>query len=103
MTYKEIKHVFHFSVEVDAQQIFKPGQLGVAMGRVRTSDCLRIVNFHPRVCKPQPVNVDAFLRKESAPVHEDLSCCTVPFGYFSFEIYMPYLQIQLCYCFSVYY
>ena len=38
----------YFSVEIDCRSIFQPGQLGVAISKVRSVEGLRVVNFHPR-------------------------------------------------------
>ncbi|XP_060555646.1 uncharacterized protein LOC132716397 [Ruditapes philippinarum] len=44
-------------IEVDRRDIFKAGQLGVAIGRVRLSAGLRVVNFTDRTCRKQPEKV----------------------------------------------
>ena len=67
-------HVF-YRVEVDCREIFKTGQLGVAMSRARSSGGLRIINFHPRyVFKPSTV-VSEFLNEVSKGTLSDMTCC----------------------------
>ena len=63
------------SVEVDCQQIFKPGQLGVAMSRVRDKEGLRVINFTPKVCLPQPDDIKGYLMTPTALPVADCSCC----------------------------
>ncbi|WAR28374.1 PIF1-like protein [Mya arenaria] len=43
------------SVEVDCRDIFKAGQLAVAMSRATASSGLRVINFHPRYIIPPTV------------------------------------------------
>ncbi|XP_053388253.1 uncharacterized protein LOC123543993 [Mercenaria mercenaria] len=63
-------------VEVDCQQMFRPGQLGVAMGRVRSSDGLRVINFTPKVCIPQPDEIKGYLTMPYVEPADDFNCCT---------------------------
>ena len=69
----------YFRVEVDCKGIFKAGQLSVALGRCRSVNGLRVVNFSPHVCIPQPGEVVwQFLddcSTTSTPYLPDLSCC----------------------------
>jgi len=65
------------SVEVDCQQMFKPGQLGVAMGRVRTTAGLRVINFKEQGCLPQPECINTFVLEPSMPREDSLTCCKV--------------------------
>ncbi|XP_053391870.1 uncharacterized protein LOC128554617 [Mercenaria mercenaria] len=44
-------------VEVDCRDIFKPGQLGVAIGRARSLDGLRVINFNKNACIKQPEKI----------------------------------------------
>ena len=48
-------------MEVDRSGIFKPGKLGVAIGRARTSTGLRVNNFRQRACMLHPDSVETFL------------------------------------------
>lgn len=66
------------SVEVDCDGIFKPGQLGVAIGRARASTGLRVINFSPRACMQHPETVASFVSISSIEPSEDKSCCQVP-------------------------
>ena len=65
-----------FSVEIDCQQIFLPGQLGVAVGRCKSPDGLRIINFKEEMCMPHPSEVETFVNQEvSYPVLDNQQCC----------------------------
>lgn len=62
-------------VEVDAANIFVAGQLGVAVGRAKTKDGLRIVNFkRSAVIKPSQKVADFYTRPCEEP-QDTLSCC----------------------------
>ncbi|XP_053401701.1 ATP-dependent DNA helicase PIF1-like [Mercenaria mercenaria] len=64
------------SLEIDCRQIFKPGQLGVALGRARETKGLRVISFNAKQSViPQPATVTNFLQKSSAGFEEDRSCC----------------------------
>ncbi|XP_053388812.1 uncharacterized protein LOC128551890 [Mercenaria mercenaria] len=63
-------------VEVDCRDIFKPGQLGVAIGRARSLDGLRVINFNKNACIKQPEKIQRFLTLEdSIETKDDRSCC----------------------------
>ena len=66
---------FYFRVIVDCREIFQPGQLAVAVGRCRSLAGLKIINFSEDAVIPQPTMVTDFLKKETVPFEEDLSCC----------------------------
>ena len=66
---------YYNRVEVDCRQIFQPGQLAVAMGRVRSPDGLRVVNFQKEAVIPQSDLVYGFFRTETEPQRADLTCC----------------------------
>ncbi|KAK3082922.1 hypothetical protein FSP39_009090 [Pinctada imbricata] len=66
-------------IEVDASNIFSPGQLGVAVGRTTAKKHLRIKNFHPSaVIKQQDCIVD-FYRNSDCLLEEEYedsqTCC----------------------------
>ncbi|XP_053402931.1 ATP-dependent DNA helicase PIF1-like [Mercenaria mercenaria] len=64
-------------LEVDCRNIFKPGQLGVALGRARSSKGLRVINFKPQLCViQQPEVVRNFLSRDSTELLEDKTCCS---------------------------
>ncbi|WAR09810.1 PIF1-like protein [Mya arenaria] len=63
------------SVEVDCRDIFKAGQLAVAMSRATTSSGLRVINFHPRYIIPPPQFVIEFMNEPSQATTPDISCC----------------------------
>jgi len=62
-------------VEVDCTGVFRPGQIAVAIGRVRTTEGMRILNFSPDLCIPPPASVPGFEQQPSLPPADDLSCC----------------------------
>lgn len=66
----------YFSVEVDCMEIFKAGQLGVALSRATSSAGLRIINFHPRYVIPPAQTVIQFMTEQSKGLSSDLTCCT---------------------------
>ena len=72
--YYKSKYI-HFRVEVDCRDIFKTGQLGVAMSRARSSEGLRVINFHPRYIIHPPAAVHEFMNLRNEDILEDMSCC----------------------------
>ncbi|XP_060571759.1 uncharacterized protein LOC132729940 [Ruditapes philippinarum] len=63
-------------LEVDCRHIFKPGQLGVALGRARETRGLRVIHFNPQLSViQQPQVVRQFLSESSMEPVEDISCC----------------------------
>ncbi|XP_053389252.1 uncharacterized protein LOC128552247 [Mercenaria mercenaria] len=62
-------------VNVDCQQIFKPGQLGVALSRARSCEGIRVINYDPKYCIRQPQIISDFISEDTVPVNEDVSCC----------------------------
>ncbi|WAR28241.1 PIF1-like protein, partial [Mya arenaria] len=63
------------SVEVDCRDIFKAGQLAVAISRATASSGLRVINFHPRYIIPPPQSVMEFMNEPSQATTPDISCC----------------------------
>ena len=55
--------------------MFQPGQLAVAIGRVKSENGLRVVNFSKDAVIPQPAIVVEFLDSESSQLLDDCSCC----------------------------
>lgn len=49
--------------------------LGVAIGRVKHLDGLRVTNYSPRVCRPHPPSVMDFNESPGAPFLCPLVCC----------------------------
>ncbi|XP_060602417.1 uncharacterized protein LOC132755555 [Ruditapes philippinarum] len=66
--------------EVDCRQMFQSGQLAVAMGRVKSPDGLRVVNFTKDAVIPQPSLVLDFLNSQWIPGEVDRSCCHIIFN-----------------------
>jgi len=62
-------------VEVNCRHIFQSGQLGVAIGRARSIEGLRIVNFSQDAVIPQTQVVTDFVAQEGSPFIDDCSCC----------------------------
>ena len=61
---------------IDCFSFFKPGQLGVAVGRATTTKTLQVVNYnHEAACLKHPQVVYHFYTQESAHLSENLSCC----------------------------
>ncbi|XP_052266085.1 uncharacterized protein LOC127868386 [Dreissena polymorpha] len=63
------------NVEIDCRSIFQPGQLGVAISRVRSVEGLRVVNFHPRYLLKPTKEVTDIMNGAGFEPQEDLSCC----------------------------
>ncbi|XP_052237195.1 uncharacterized protein LOC127848655 [Dreissena polymorpha] len=63
------------NVEIDCCSIFQPGQLGVAISRVRSVEGLRVVNFHPRYLLKPTKEVTDIMNGAGFEPQEDLSCC----------------------------
>ncbi|XP_061181181.1 uncharacterized protein LOC133189805 [Saccostrea echinata] len=65
------------SVEIDCQQIFSPGQLGVGVSRVKSPTGLRLINFNETACIPLPSIIFKFLDTctPSMTQDADLKCC----------------------------
>ncbi|WAR02412.1 PIF1-like protein [Mya arenaria] len=69
-------------VKIDCRGIFQPGQLGVAMSRVKDIERLRITQFSPKVCVPQPQKITDFLSRDVfKDTVADCSCCRLLFRY----------------------
>ncbi|KAK3108700.1 hypothetical protein FSP39_013660 [Pinctada imbricata] len=66
-------------IEVDASNIFSPGQLGVAVGRTTAKKHLRIQNFHPSAVIKQPDCIFDFYRNSDCLLEEEYedsqTCC----------------------------
>ena len=63
-------------VVIDATNVFQPGQLATAVGRVITRDGLQIVHFDPSVVPKQPVNVTDFYDQCAENVlNPNFTCC----------------------------
>jgi hypothetical protein len=66
------------AVVVDADNIFGPGMLGVAISRVRSMNHLRVLHFNASSLRPMPASVIAFLeklRRTQLHVPTDTRCC----------------------------
>ncbi|XP_045173548.2 uncharacterized protein LOC123535080 [Mercenaria mercenaria] len=62
-------------VEIDCRDIFRQGQLGVALSRASTSSGLRVINFHPRYIMKPAKTVTDFMSLDSGDILDDLTCC----------------------------
>ncbi|KAK3085746.1 hypothetical protein FSP39_008107 [Pinctada imbricata] len=63
--------------EIDCHSMFAPGQLGVAIGRVKSPAGLRVINFKREICLPQPPIIEDAMKFCSAPDIDDCSCCRI--------------------------
>ncbi|XP_053402342.1 uncharacterized protein LOC123555841 [Mercenaria mercenaria] len=67
---------YFFRVEIDCSGIFKAGQLGVAMSRSTTTECLRVINFNKKFVIPPPHKVIEFMDYQSKKIiSPDFLCC----------------------------
>jgi len=68
-------------VEVDCSNIFKPGQLGVAVGRARKKIGLQLINFEPRAVIKHDKSMFEFYNQQSNPICDNLfDCCKIPYA-----------------------
>ena len=63
------------SITVDCRKIFAPGQLSVAISRVRSLANLTLLNFHPTAMPNQPEKVKSFLMKQTSSFSGN--CCQI--------------------------
>ena len=66
------------SVIVDGRRVFKPGQLGVGIGRVRHKEDLCLINFSATKCTEHPPNIREFYDRPFQQLQADLTCCRSP-------------------------
>ena len=52
-----------------------PGQIGVAIGRIKCAKGLRVINFNGAAIRPHTSEVNDYYKKEFLALKEDLSCC----------------------------
>ncbi|XP_062566614.1 uncharacterized protein LOC134228937 [Saccostrea cucullata] len=64
-------------LDVDCRQMFAAGQLGVAIGRVKSPSGLRVINLCKEACIPQPDIIFDFIKVPSRETFKDISCCHV--------------------------
>ena len=60
---------------VDCKYIFRPGQISVALSRVRDPKDLAVYNFSKFKCFPQSQIVKDFLSKSTSMLNDNLCCC----------------------------
>ena len=70
------------SVMVNCEGAFDPGQLGVALSRVRDINDMSVLNFRAGLCPPHPPCVNAYYGSIQEGLHHDLSCCNLTYGDF---------------------
>ncbi|CAG2220719.1 PIF1 [Mytilus edulis] len=64
-------------LSIDCSNACFPGQIGVAVGRAKSTDGLMLKNFKPSLVKPHPDVVYGLYENSSVNViHNDFSCCT---------------------------
>lgn len=65
-------------VIVDCSNIFKAGQLGVAIGRAKKKKGLQLLNFEPKVVITPTETIFDFYKLQSLPLCEDVrDCCQI--------------------------
>ena len=74
------------SVMVNCEGAFDPGQLGVALSRVRDINDMGMLNFRAGLCPPHPPCVNAYYGSIQEGLHHDLSCCNLTYGDFFADI-----------------
>ena len=62
-------------VQVDCQNMFNPGQIGVAVGRAIDKKGLRVLNFSEKLLSPQPLPLQNFYSSTSLPLQDSCKCC----------------------------
>ena len=70
-------------VYLDCEGAFDPGQLAVAISRVRDIKDITIVNFRPGLCPPHPPIINGFYGSESTILEDCHSCCSMTYAEFS--------------------
>ncbi len=60
---------------VDCKKVFKAGQLGVGVGRVRTPDGLQILNFDKDKCPQHLPELASYYAEDRLLITPDLLCC----------------------------
>ena len=78
--------------------MFAAGQLGVAIGRVKSPGGLQLLNFKKEVCLPQPTKISEFLQTPSKPVADDLTCCHMQRLVIHLLHLMTNIQVFQCLC-----
>ena len=81
------------SVKLDCSGCFAPGQIGVALSRVKSPKDITVVNFHPNLCPPQPLAVQNFYEslQDVQHVSPTTECCKQ-----EIPVYCPELQALIC-------
>lgn len=66
------------SVTVDCRNVSNPGQIGVAVGRVRSTEGLCVRNFRQTLCRPHPSSVEQYYKSCTVGyVNVTKNCCKV--------------------------
>ena len=60
---------------VHAENVFKAGQMAVAISRVRDPSFLQIIGFKKEACLPHSHAIDIFYHRPLHSVLEDATCC----------------------------
>lgn len=63
------------SAIIHCQGVFKPAQIGVALGRVTSADSVQLCNFNKSLVFKHPQCVYNFDANKSIPLNETTSCC----------------------------
>ena len=62
-------------VDLDCRGVFEPGQLAVALGRVKTKTNIRVQNYHPSLCIQHSPLLNAYYGEENRDFNTNLDCC----------------------------
>ena len=63
------------SVTVDCRNVSNPGQIGVAVGRVTSTEGFCVKGFRQTLCRPHPSSVEQYCK--SCTVNVTKNCCKV--------------------------
>ena len=76
MTIHKSQGITLSSVSVDCQGAFEPGQISVAISRVRSPKDISIFKYKPHPCPAQPPCIYKYYNTTSANTRQGMSCCT---------------------------
>ncbi|XP_067668320.1 ATP-dependent DNA helicase PIF7-like [Haliotis asinina] len=62
-------------LQIDCEGIFRAGQFVVAIGRAKSIEGLRVINFDQRVVIPQEEILFEFYERDTHPLLDDKECC----------------------------
>ena len=74
---------------IHCRNMHQAGQIGVAVGRARSTDGLQVVDFRPQLLSHHPVEVLDFTDEPGVPFHDNLSCCQMVIAHFLTQVSHP--------------